>query len=209
MLLTAIGCSYCPSLLPLWSLGYIQSKCTYHDWDETDDAIHQIRLKGIPLDSIVFDFDWAEHMMNFTWYPRWKGLSKERIAEHGGAWIAFRVVQNGSNGNHGSSYREEQVNLGITDDSGGGLYLVGLKSGAWLEYTVNIPESGRYAVSLRITSAVKGSLSVWVDERNLSGGVRYEGQGEGTWFNVTNSEMVLPEGEHIIRFQVDQVRTGS
>jgi alpha-glucosidase len=120
--------------------------------------------------------------------------------DRGGEKIAFRVVQDDVIGN---SYRDERVNMTETEDSGGGWYLAGLKSGSWLEYTVRIPKEGRYTVTLRLASQVSGSLSVWVDERNLSGAVRFEGQGAGTWINVSNSGFILPEGEHVIRFQLD------
>ncbi len=67
-------------LPPLWVLGFMQCKCSFWDWDEIDDAIEAFEERGVPLDSIVFDFDWAEYFNNYKWNPRFKGQSPEKIA---------------------------------------------------------------------------------------------------------------------------------
>lgn len=56
-----------PSLLPLWTLGYIQCKCSYWFWDEIDEIIETLDEKHFPLDCVVFDYDWAENFRNFKW----------------------------------------------------------------------------------------------------------------------------------------------
>lgn len=66
-------------LPPLWTLGFMQSKCSFWDWDEIDDAIEAFTDRNVPLDSIVFDFDWAEFFNNYRWNPRFKGLSPEKM----------------------------------------------------------------------------------------------------------------------------------
>lgn len=71
-----------PSMLPLWAMGYIQSKCTYRDWDDMDEVIDTFRQKQIPMDCIVIDADWPEYMVNFKFDPRFEDKSGERISYH-------------------------------------------------------------------------------------------------------------------------------
>ncbi|MCD7804040.1 MAG: DUF5110 domain-containing protein [Oscillospiraceae bacterium] len=66
-------------LPPLWVLGYMQSKCSFWDWEEVDDVIATYKRLGIPLDSIVFDFDWAQYFNNYKWADRWEDKSPEKI----------------------------------------------------------------------------------------------------------------------------------
>ena len=62
-----------PSLPPLWALGYWQSKCTYYDWSQLDEAYRQLTARGFPVDVMVIDADWPEVMTDYRWAPRWIG----------------------------------------------------------------------------------------------------------------------------------------
>lgn len=84
-----------PGMLPLWSLGYLQCKCSYYDWDEIDNTVELLQEKKIPLDCIVFDYDWAEYFHNFKWHPRWEGKSPEKIAQYKKSGIHFMVSNAG------------------------------------------------------------------------------------------------------------------
>ncbi len=84
-----------PSLPPFWSLGFIQSRCSYQNWDEYDDVIEQFRRRGLPLDAMVFDYDWAEHMQNFRWHSRFEGKSRDKLAEYEKEGIRFLVSNSG------------------------------------------------------------------------------------------------------------------
>lgn len=84
-----------PSLPPLWSLGFIQSRCSYQNWDEFDDVIATMRVKQYPLDVMVFDYDWAEHMQNFRWHAKFEGKSPQKLADHGEDGIQFLISNSG------------------------------------------------------------------------------------------------------------------
>ncbi len=64
---------------PLWVLGYMQSKCAFWDWEEIDDVIETFHEQRVPLDSIVFDFNWARTFNDFHWAERWQDLSREKM----------------------------------------------------------------------------------------------------------------------------------
>ncbi len=71
-----------PSMPPLWTLGYIQSKCDYRTWDEIDDVLATMREKGFPLDCYVIDAGWMSQLVNFEFDDRWEGKTPEKIREY-------------------------------------------------------------------------------------------------------------------------------
>ena len=84
-----------PSLPPLWSLGFIQSKCTYLTWDELDDTLRQLRGRGFPLDALVIDYDWPEQINNFKWHARWQGRSEAMLAAHRAQGVRYLLSNSG------------------------------------------------------------------------------------------------------------------
>jgi alpha-glucosidase len=87
-----------PSLPPLWTLGYWQSKCTYYDWHALDDAYEQLTARGFPVDAMVIDYDWPEVANNFQWAKRWfvNGRTPaERIAEYAKKGVKIVTSQSG------------------------------------------------------------------------------------------------------------------
>ena len=60
-----------PSLPPLWTLGYIQSRCVFYDWNDVDGAYNGLRSRGFPVDALVIDYQWPEYLNDFVWDKRW------------------------------------------------------------------------------------------------------------------------------------------
>lgn len=87
-----------PSLPPLWALGYWQSKCTYYNWRDLDDAYQQLTARGFPVDAMVIDYDWPEVINNFEWARRWFIDDKTpayRIGEYAKKGVKIVVSQSG------------------------------------------------------------------------------------------------------------------
>lgn len=80
---------------PLWTLGFIQSKCSYKSWEEVEELIDEFERRQIPLDGIVFDYDWAEGFNNYRWNDRFEGKSPEKIAEYREQGLHFMVSNSG------------------------------------------------------------------------------------------------------------------
>ncbi len=60
-------------------------------------------------------------------------------------------------GNTGSHYRpSEDVDLEVCQDSGGGYNLGWTYDGEWLEYSVNVPQTGNYIINTRVSSLSDG-----------------------------------------------------
>lgn len=131
-----------PSMTPLWVLGYIQSKCTFYNWDEIDDVIQTLREKQFPMDVMVIDADWPEHMVNFEWHSRWKGMSEERIARYRAEGVKFMISTSGPMIKKDSSNYKDGVQNGIfATDGEGNTLTCGWYGGELMDYTApNIKE---------------------------------------------------------------------
>ena len=91
-----------PSLPPLWALGYIQSRCTYYDWNQLDEAYNQLTARGFPVDAMVIDADWPEIVNDYQWAKRWTeaetghGLTPgEKIAGYAKKGVKIVMSQSG------------------------------------------------------------------------------------------------------------------
>lgn len=84
-----------PPMPPLWTLGYTQCRCSYYSWEQIDEIVKNFCDKKIPLDCIVFDYDWAEYFNNYKWNKRWEGMSPEKIAEYRKQGLHFMVSCSG------------------------------------------------------------------------------------------------------------------
>lgn len=46
----------------LWTYGFIQSKCAYNSWPELADVVRRHRTLQVPLDGIVLDYSYVDHL---------------------------------------------------------------------------------------------------------------------------------------------------
>jgi len=125
-----------PSLPPLWSLGFIQSRCSYQNWNEYDDVIEQFRQRGLPLDAMVFDYDWAQHMQNFRWHSRFEGKSRDKLVAYGKRGIRFLISNSGPMIRKSSSNYSSALEAGVLAlDSEGHPVTCGHYGGDLLDFT--------------------------------------------------------------------------
>lgn len=109
-----------PSMPPLWALGFIQSKCTYFNWDEIDDVVTTMRNKQIPLDVMVIDYDWPEQYQNFRWNARWNGESPARLAGYEAQGVKFLISNSGPMIRKDSSNYQDALLRGLLASDGQG-----------------------------------------------------------------------------------------
>ncbi len=124
-------------LPPLWVLGYMQSRCSFWNWEEIDDAILSFAEKNIPLDSIVFDFDWAQYFNNYKWADRWEGKSPEKIKEYREKYgIHFMASNSGPMLKKDSDTFDSAVEAGVlAKDTDGNTVTCGHYSGELIDFT--------------------------------------------------------------------------
>lgn len=125
-----------PSLPPLWALGYIQCRCSYVCWDEIDEIIDTLKEKRVPLDCIVFDFDWAENFHNFKWNKRWNGMSPTKISEYKKDGLHFMVSNSGPMIRKDSDVFQSALDAGIlAKDKEGNTVTCGHYGGELMDFT--------------------------------------------------------------------------
>ncbi len=124
-------------LPPLWVLGFMQCRCSFWEWEEIEDAILSFEKHHIPLDSIVFDFDWAQYFNNYKWNDRWQGKSPEKIAYYRENYgIHFMASNSGPMLKKDSDTFEDALNAGVlARDSKGNTVTCGHYSGELIDFT--------------------------------------------------------------------------
>ncbi len=146
-------------LPPLWVLGYMQSKCSFWNWEEVDDVIATFRRLGIPFDSIVFDFDWAQYFNNYKWADRWQGMSPEKIKSYRESGIHFMASNSGPMLKSDSDTFESAKEAGILAyDTDGNPVICGHYSGQLMDFTN--PETENW-LSEQIKRIMDDGVEAW------------------------------------------------
>lgn len=106
--------------------------------------------------------------------------------------------------NLGGEYRQNGVDIQVTTDIGGG-YTVGfIRKDEWLEYTVNVTESGNYDIVSRVASDLGGGIfQLEIDGDIIVSDVDVGATGGWqTFVDLEYVQVTLEEGEHVLRFYV-------
>ncbi|HEX8523800.1 MAG TPA: carbohydrate-binding protein, partial [Tepidisphaeraceae bacterium] len=110
--------------------------------------------------------------------------------------------------NQGGQYRTGE---GIDIETVGGdsgAYNVGyVAAGEWLEYSVDVTDSGTYNFDFRVASNGNGgAFHVEVDGADVTGAMTVPNtSGWQSWTTVTKSGVALAKGQHIVRLAMDTV----
>ncbi|HEY5228051.1 MAG TPA: TIM-barrel domain-containing protein, partial [Opitutaceae bacterium] len=130
-----------PSLPPLWALGYWQSKCTYYDWTALDEAYNQLNARGFPVDAMVIDADWPEHVQDYKWAQRWKDTAggmtpAQKIADYARKGVKIVMSQSGPMIKPDSPNFEDGWKKGVfASDGKGNPIQAGYYGGMLLDFT--------------------------------------------------------------------------
>ncbi len=112
-------------------------------------------------------------------------------------------------------YRNDAVDIETTSDvtppgetaasPGVGFNIGHVRSGEWLNYTVNVAASGTYAIDVRIaSSAVGGTFHIEFDGTNATGAMNLINTGGWqTWATVSVTNINLTAGQHVMRLAID------
>ncbi len=147
-------------LPPLWVLGYMQSRCSFWNWEEIDDAILSFAEKNIPLDSIVFDFDWAQYFNNYKWADRWEDKSPEKIKEYREKYgIHFMASNSGPMLKKDSDTFESAIAAGVlARDTDGNTVTCGHYSGELIDFTN--PETEKW-IAPQLERIMDDGIEAW------------------------------------------------
>jgi len=111
-----------------------------------------------------------------------------------------------SSANEGGFYRKDAVDIVALDsaDLSKGYAIGHTNAGEWLEYTVNVAKTAKYAVELLMaTASEKAGVQLFIDNKAVSDSI-YAKQGED-WSNyvaVQSKVGELSAGEHVLKMQI-------
>lgn len=106
-------------------------------------------------------------------------------------------------GNSGNSYRNDNVDIQATADTGGGHNVGWIDTNEWLEYPINVTSSGSYKAQIRVASPnATGMFTIEVDGVSRAS---FDVGSTGAWQNwrtINQNIGNLSVGSHTIRLQV-------
>ncbi len=99
-------------------------------------------------------------------------------------------------------YRRRGTDFQACLDAGGGQNVGWTDAGTWNEYIVNIATTGSYTFTFRIASDVNtGSFNILLNDQLIHSNVTVNATGGWqTWTDLTIPGIVLPAGEHLLKF---------
>lgn len=130
------------------------------------------------------------------------GVIQAENFDTGGKNVAY---YNSSN-NNASVYRtSDTVGLEVTSDEGGGYHVGNTNPGDWLNYTVDIAATRKYALHVRVASGVPGgTFHFAVDGRRVTRSISVPfTNGWGTFETLDVPEVELPAGVHVVQLVMD------
>jgi len=122
----------------------------------------------------------------------------------GGPNIAyFEANDLGNQG--GATLRNDDVDVEVTSDFGGGFNIGYTLQGEWLAYTVEVTSTGSYDLDLRVAKNGTGGLfHIEMDGVDITGPIAVPNTGGWqTWANVTLQNINLTAGQHSMRIVFD------
>jgi uncharacterized delta-60 repeat protein len=104
--------------------------------------------------------------------------------------------------NQGSLYRASGVDIG--DNGEDGLAVGWTAPGEWLDYTVNIPKTGNYKLSVRAASDGAGGALHFTTGHASTGSIKVPDTGSWTtWKSLSGKTLHLAKGAHTFRLWLD------
>jgi subtilisin family serine protease/predicted Rdx family selenoprotein len=134
------------------------------------------------------------------------GLIEAENFDEGGEGLAYHDL---TAGNTTGQYRQTDVDISTTLDTGGGYSLSYVAAGEWLRYSVTVNSAGTYALQARVASQTAGgTFHVEVDGINVTGTLTVPATGGWqVWQTITRSGISLSAGSHLLRVVVDSAGT--
>jgi beta-mannanase len=109
-------------------------------------------------------------------------------------------------GNAGTQYRNDNVDIGGTNDAGGGFIVGWTDNGEWLEYDINITQAGTYTAEVRVASSPgNGEFTLIIDGDAKGGSHNVSSTGGWDDFDSLFAGLgSLSQGNHTFQFKVEK-----
>jgi hypothetical protein len=101
-------------------------------------------------------------------------------------------------------YRQTNVDLETTVDSGGGYDVAWIAPGEWLAYSVDVRQAGSYVLEARVASnGTGGAFHVEVRGVNVTGSLAVPNTGGWQTWTTLRRTVTLPSGAQLLRIVFD------
>ena len=123
----------------------------------------------------------------------------------GGNGFAYYDDSPGTEVSNAPNFRtDEDVDIETATDDGGGYNLGWTTVGEWLEYTVDVTQSGIYDIELRVAcDGDDRSVNLSLDGKSLASNIEIPNTaGWQAWETITISDVSLTSGEQILRLTI-------
>ncbi len=122
----------------------------------------------------------------------------------GGEGLAYHEAN--ANGNQGTgTFRDDEVDIEVCTDAGGGFNLGYTLTGEWLEYMVDVASTGLYDLDLRVAKDGDGGVfHIEMDGVDITNAITVPNTGGWqVWETVTLKDINLTAGAHVMRIVFD------
>ncbi len=122
--------------------------------------------------------------------------------DEGGEGVSYHDL---TPANDGGQYRVTGVDIEAIADAGGGFNIASARAGEWLEYSVEVAESGIYRLDARVASSGGGGLfHLEFDGIDKTGPLTIpDTAGWQTWQTITQSNVALNAGRQVMRLAME------
>jgi hypothetical protein len=122
--------------------------------------------------------------------------------DNGGQGAAYYDL---TSGNDGGAYRDTDVDIEPSGDAGDGHNVGWTHAGEWLQYTVNVPAAGTYALEVRVASLGPGGVfHIEIDGVDRTGPMTVPNTGGWqVWTTLRTSGLQLQGGTQTWRIVID------
>ena len=113
----------------------------------------------------------------------------------------YQDYYDSSIGNFGKAYRNDDVD--IWEMKRGGFYIGAIQPDEWLDYSLDVPEDGKYKIVSRVGSKNRQDrkFSISSDD-GQSATFNFDSLSNRYWQNITSKEIELTKGKHQLRLNM-------
>ena len=104
-------------------------------------------------------------------------------------------------GNNGGKYRQDDVDIDYSRNEGGGYQVGWTDTGEWMNYTIDVKETGFYTAATLLGSPNNGSkFHIEFDGQDVTGSVTVPNTTDYHKRQYVNTTVYLTKGVHVMRF---------
>lgn len=112
-----------------------------------------------------------------------------------------------SDGNTGGKYRNDAVDIKETEQASGQFYVTDMMKGEWLQYTIQILQTGNYNIGLNISSPGNaGVIKLMINDNEIGQAAIPVLKSTEGWENIIFAKVPLTQGQQKIRIIMEKGR---